>query len=69
MLIHENWLKNFDLSGLKSVIDTLDIDKLKTVRDNIKTITIDLKKLSDVVDKDVAKKTVHNQLFTKVLNL
>ena len=69
MLIHENSLKNFDLTGLKSVIDTLDIDELKTVHDNIKTITIDLKKLSDVVDKDVAKKTVHNQLVTKVLNL
>ena len=69
MLIHENWLKIFDLTGLKSVIDTLDIDELKTVPDSIKTIAIDLKKLSDVVDKDVAKKTVHNQLVTKVLNL
>ena len=68
MLIHENLLKNFDLTGLKSVVDTLDIDELKTVPDNIKTIAIDLKKLSDAVDKDVAKKTVHNQLVAKVLN-
>ena len=43
MLIHENLLKNFDLTGLKSVVDTLDIDELKTVPDNIKTIAIDLK--------------------------
>ena len=51
---------------MKSAVNTLDIDELKTVPDMTKTIATDLKKLSDVVDKDFAKKTVHDQLFSKV---
>ena len=64
-MIYDNLLKNFDLTSLKSAVDTLGIDELKAIPDKI-TIAIDLKKLSDIADKDVAKKTVHDQLVTKV---
>ena len=50
------------LNNLKIKVDDLDVGKLKTV-------TIDLKKLSDVVDKKVAKNTKFNVLNTKVNNL
>ena len=49
---------NVDLSSLKSEEDKLDIDKLKTV-------PIDLIKLSYVVDNDTVKKTIYNELVTK----
>ena len=39
------------LAGLKAVIDRIDVDKLKTV-------PIDLRKLSKVVNNDVVKKCV-----------
>ena len=39
------------LAGLKAVIDRIDVDKLKTV-------PIDLRKLSNVVNNDVVKKCV-----------
>ena len=42
--------KRGDLASLKSDIDELDIDKLKT-------IPVDLSKQSNVVDHDVVKKT------------
>ena len=47
------------LNNLKAKVDDLDVGKLKTV-------PIDLKKLSDVVDKEVVKKTVYNTINTKV---
>ena len=50
------------LNNLKIKVDDLDVGKLKTV-------TIDLKKLSDVVDKKVVKNTKFNVLNTKVNNL
>ena len=42
--------------------DELDIDKSKTV-------PIDLSRLSNVVDNDVVKKTVHDNFFTKFNNI
>ena len=48
------------LSSLKSEVDKLDVDKLKIV-------LVDLKKLSYVVDKELVKKTVHDELVKKVI--
>ena len=47
------------LNSLKSKVDDLDVRKLKTV-------PVNLKKLSDIVDNDVVKKTVYDQLLKKV---
>ena len=47
------------LNNLKTKVDDLDIDKLNIV-------LVDLKKLSDVVSKEIVKKTVYNKLNTKV---
>ena len=47
------------LNSLKTKVDDLDADKLKTV-------PVDLKKLSDVVSKEVVKKTVCKKLNSKV---
>ena len=48
-----------DLFSLKAQVDKIDIDKLKTV-------PADLSKVSNVVDNDVVKKTVHDKLVTEV---
>ena len=48
-----------DLTCLKTKLDILGIDKLKIV-------PADLSKLSNAVDNDVVKKTVHNQLVIKI---
>ena len=50
------------LSNLKTKVDDLDVDKLKAVPSN-------LKKISDVVDKDVFNSTKSKTLKTKVKNL
>ena len=50
-----------DLNNLKTKVGDLDVGKLKT-------IPVDLKKLS-VVSKETVKKTVYNKLNTKVNNL
>ena len=50
------------LSNFKTKVDNLDVDKLKTV-------PRDLKKLTDVMSKEVVKKTVYNKVNTKVNNL
>ena len=51
------------MNNLKTKVDDLDVGELKTV-------PIDLKKLSDVVDKQqVVKNTNFNRLQTKVYNL
>ena len=47
---------------MKSEVDKKDVDKLKTV-------PVDLSKLSTVVNNDVVKKTVCDKLFTKVNNI
>ena len=43
--------EKFDLGGLKSEIDKLDIEKLETT-------SVDSSKLSGVVKEEVAKKTI-----------
>ena len=50
------------LANLKSEVDKLDIDKLKSV-------PTDLSKLSTVVKNDVVKKDVYDKLVTKVNNI
>ena len=50
-----------DLASLKAEADKGDIDKVKTV-------PVDLSKLSNVVNNDVVKKTVHNKLVAKENN-
>ena len=50
------------LNNLKTKIDDLDIGKLKTV-------PVNLKKVSDVVDNEVVKNTKFNTLNSKVNNL
>ena len=50
------------MNNLKTKVDGLNVDKLKTV-------LIDLKKLSDVLNKEVLKKTVYSKLNKEVNNL
>ena len=50
------------MASLKTGVDKIDADKLKTV-------PVDLAKLSNVVKNDVDKKTECNNLITKVDNI
>ena len=50
------------LNNLKIKVDDLDVDELKT-------LPVYFKKLSDILSKEVVKKTVCNKLNTKVNNL
>ena len=59
-LMHLNQQQN--LASLKAEVDKIDIEKLKTVPN-------DLSKLSNVVKNEVAKKTVYDKLITKVNNI
>ena len=51
-----------NLANLKTEGDKLDIDKLVPV-------TVDLNKLSDVVNNDVGKKDAYDKLVAKVNNI
>ena len=51
-----------NLASLKTEVDKIDADKLKTV-------PVDLAKLSYVVKNDVVKKTEYSKLVTKVDNI
>ena len=51
-----------NLASLKTEVDNIDADKLKTV-------PVDLAKLSNVVKNDVAKKTEYNKSVTKADNI
>ena len=51
-----------NLASLKTEVDKIDADKLKTV-------PVDLAKLSNAVKNDVVKKTEYNKLVTKVDNI
>ena len=51
-----------NLASLKAKVEKLDNGKLKTV-------PIDLSKLSNVVNNDVVKKTVYYKLVAKVNNI
>ena len=59
---NSNFALKSNLTSLKTEIDKIDIEKLKTVPK-------DLSKLSDVVDNDVIRKTVYDKLVTKVNNI
>ena len=73
--------QKFDLANLKSDVDKLDIDKLKSVPTclnslkgnvdkldvgNLETTQLDLNKLSNVVKSDVIKKIEYNALVKNV---
>ena len=51
-----------NLANLKTEVDKLDTDKLKTV-------SVDLSKLSNVVKNEVIKKIVYDKLVAKVNNI
>ena len=51
-----------NLASLKTEVDKIDVDKLKTV-------PVNLTKLSNVVKNDVVKNTEYNKLVTKVDNI
>ena len=51
-----------NLANLKTEVDKLDTDKLKTV-------PIDLSKLSNAVKNEVVKKNMYDKLVTKVNNI
>ena len=51
-----------DLASLKAKVDKIDVDKLKTV-------PVYLSKLSNVVNNDVAKKSVYYKLVENVNNI
>ena len=57
-----NFALKTNLANVKTEVDKLDIDKLATV-------PVDLRKLSNVVKNDVAKKTVYDKLVAKVNNI
>ena len=51
-----------NLASLKANVDKIDVNKIKTV-------PVDLSKLSNVVKKDAVKKTVYDKLVAKVDNI
>ena len=57
-----NFVIKSNLSSLKTGADKIDVDKLKTV-------PVDLSKLSNVVNNDVVKKTLYEKLVAKVNNI
>ena len=57
-----NFTLKSNLASLKIEVDKLDTDKLLPV-------PVDLSKLSDVVKNDVVKKTVHDKLVAKVIDI
>ena len=50
------------VNNSKIKLDDLDVGKLKAV-------SVDLKKISDVMSKEIVKRTVYNKLNAKVNNL
>ena len=78
-----SFAKKVDFTSLKSIIDKLDIDKLKNFPTNFKNLkskvdkldfdklvpgTVDLIKLSDVVKNAVVKKDVYNAKTKNIEN-
>ena len=51
-----------NLASLKTEVDKIDVD-------NLKTVPVDLAKLSKVVKNYVVKKTEYNKLVTRVDNI
>ena len=54
--------KNVDLANLKSSVDKLDIEKLKTA-------PVGLSKLSDVIKNYIVKKDVYNSEIKRILKI
>ena len=84
VLIHGNLLKRFDSDKSKSDVDKLDTDKKKNIPSNLsnlksildkldigklETTSVDLGKLSNLVNNDVAKKNEYDELVKKLLIL
>ena len=61
LLIQFSYL-NSDLVSLKTAVDKIDVEKLKTV-------SVDLSKLSNIVKNAVVKKTVYEKLVATVNNI
>ena len=57
-----NFALKSNLASLKTEIDKIDVEKLKTA-------PVDLSTLSNVVKNEVVKKTVYDKLVTKVHNI
>ena len=57
-----NFALKTNLASLKSEVSRIDVDKLKTV-------PLDLGKLSNAVKNEIVKKTVYDMLVTKVNNI
>ena len=57
-----NFALEMNLANLKTEVDKIDTDKLKTV-------PVDLSKLSNVVKNEVIKKAEYNKLVAKVCNI
>ena len=55
--------------AVKSHLASLKAKKEKLDNDTLKTVPIDLSKLSNVVNNDVVKKTVYHKLVTKANNI
>ena len=55
--------------ALKSNLASLKTERDKTDAEKLKTVPVDLAKLSNVVNNDVIKKTEYNKLVTKVDNI
>ena len=54
MLLHYSLLKNVELLNLKSNVDKLNIDKVKTT-------PVDSSKLSNIINNDVVKNNGYNK--------
>ena len=72
MLIHWILLKKTDLANLKSDVDELNIDILKSKFDKLEVdklvpVPVDLSKLGDVVKNDVKK--MYIMLRSKILKI
>ena len=76
-----SFAKNVDLSHLKTVVDKLDIDKLKNLPTNLSNfksksnkldvdklvpVPVDLSKVSDFVKNDVVKKDIYNDKIKNI---
>ena len=55
--------------ALKSSLASLKTEVVKLDANKLKTVPVDLAKLSNVVKNDVSKKTEYNKLVTKVDNI
>ena len=60
-----------NIASLKTEVNKIDVGKLKTVPVDLAKLSnpVDLAKLSNVVNNDVVKKTEYNKLVTKVDNI